>query len=216
MLVDVINFFLGFTQKIGYGGVFLLMTIESTFIPYPSEIIIPPAAFLAQQGELNIFLVIILGALGSVFGAVINYILSFTLGRKLVYFLARQKWARIFLINEQKIKKAENLFLKNGSWTTFWGRLIPGIRHLISIPAGFSRMPFLLFLFYTFSGAIIWVTILALLGYFFGAQQELLRNYYHELTLIIIILSILLIIYFFIKNRAKRQLPKNKEEEKIN
>ena len=211
MLVNLINLLLGITLKTGYLGVFLLMAVESTVIPYPSEIIIPPAAYLAQQGYLNIFIVILVGTCGSVVGATINYILSYTLGRKLVYFLAGKKWARLILVNEKKIQKAENLFLKNANWATFLGRLIPGIRHLISIPAGFSRMPFRKFVIFTFSGAFIWVTILAVLGYLFGAEQSNLERYYREISLGILGLSGIIIVYLVIRNRIKKKALKKSE-----
>jgi membrane protein DedA with SNARE-associated domain len=213
MLVDLINLFLGISSRTGYLGVLLLMLVESTVIPYPSEIIIPPAAYLAAQGQLNIFLVILFGTFGSVIGASINYFISYTLGRKLIYFLAGHKWARVIFINEAKIKKAEDMFLKNSRWATFIGRLIPGVRHLISIPAGFSRMPFMQFVLYTFSGAFIWVTILAILGYLFGSQQGLLMQYYRELTWLISVTAIIFILILWIRNRKNKKVSEFKITE---
>lgn len=204
MIVSLVNLFLGFALKTGYLGIFLLMAIESTVIPYPSEIIIPPAAYLAQQGSLNLFLVIIVGTLGSLLGATINYVISFTLGRKLVYYLAGRRLAKLLLVNEKKIEKAENIFLKNGSWATFFGRLVPGIRHLISIPAGFSRMPYRSFFAFTFLGSFIWVTMLAILGYLFGAEQDLIEQYYRELSFIIVALAILFTAYAIFKKRKNK------------
>ncbi|MBU1255318.1 DedA family protein, partial [Patescibacteria group bacterium] len=148
--------------KIGYIGITLLMTVESSFIPFPSEIVIPPAAYLAQQGQMNIFLVIIAGIAGSLFGALINYYLAYTLGRKAIY----------SLINKKKIVKAENYFLEYGNASTLLGRFVPAVRQLISIPAGFFRMSLKSFILYTSIGSGIWVIILAILGYAFGANQE--------------------------------------------
>jgi len=158
-MLEIINLLLAFSSKIGYFGVAFLMTIESSFVPFPSEVVILPAAYLSQQGEMNIIFVILAGIFGSLFGATINYILAFTLGRKLVYSLANSKFAKILLISEQKIIKAEQYFLKYGNIATFVGRLVPAIRQLISIPAGFSKMNFKKFIFYTFLGSGIWTNI---------------------------------------------------------
>jgi membrane protein DedA with SNARE-associated domain len=184
------------------------MAIESTFIPYPSEIIMPPAAYLAARGEMNILLIIIAGTLGSAFGATINYLLAYTLGRSIVYYLVNHRYARFLLLNESKLKKAEDYFLKNGRSATFIGRLIPGIRHLISIPAGFCRMNYLSFLGYTLGGAGIWVSILAILGYFFGANDQLLKSYFHEISYALLGLGALFVIYLIYKNyRSSRSGP---------
>ena len=154
------------------------MTIESSFIPFPSEVVIPPAAYLASRGEFNIYLVILSGVAGSLIGALINYFLALTLGRAVIYRLAGTRLARMLLINEDKIKKSEDMFLKYGNLSTFTGRLIPAIRQLISIPAGFARMPLKSFLLYTFLGSGLWTAILAAAGYIFGANQELILRYY--------------------------------------
>ena len=137
---ELINNLLDIFLGIGYPGIVLLMTVESSFIPFPSEVVIPPAAYLAQQGQLNIVYVILAGIAGSLLGAAINYLLALTLGRRIIYALADTKFARILLINGKKIEKAEKYFLKYGTASTFLGRLVPAVRQLISIPAGFSRM----------------------------------------------------------------------------
>lgn len=211
MFFNFLHLLLLSIQKTGYIGITLLMTIESTFIPYPSEAIIPPAAYLAQRGDMNLLLVILTGVLGSLIGAAINYYLAFTLGRKAIYYLASKKVARIFLVNEQKIKKAEDYFLENANISTFIGRLIPGIRHLISIPAGFSKMPFWNFIGYTFAGSFLWVSILAFLGYFFGQNQELLLSYLDELWYVMVIIAVLFIFYLFKKYRKVDKLIIEKE-----
>ncbi len=135
----IIDWGLNLILEIGYLGITLLITIESSFIPFPSEIVIPPAAYLAQQGEMNIFLVILAGIIGSLLGALINYFLAYTLGRKVVYSLVNLKIFRFLLINKEKVVKAEEYFLKYGNFSTFMGRFIPAVRQLISIPAGFLR-----------------------------------------------------------------------------
>lgn len=190
MLSDFFNFLLAITQGMGYLGVGLLMAIESSFIPMPSEIIVPPAAYLASQGVFNIWLVFLAGVLGSVAGAIFNYFIGFYLGRPLIYKLAAHRFAKFFLISPEKIKRAEKYFFDNAASATFIGRLIPVIRQLISIPAGFSKMPFLPFIFYTTIGSALWVGVLAALGYFIGAQQELLHTYYKEATWVFVGLAV--------------------------
>lgn len=199
MLSEFFNFLLSITQDLGYIGVGILMTIESSFIPMPSEIIVPPAAFLASQGKMNIWLIIIAGTLGSVLGALLNYSLGFYLGRPVIYKLAKHRFAKFFLVTPEKIKRAEKYFFDNSASATFVGRLIPVIRQLISIPAGFSKMPLRFFLFYTTLGSLLWVTVLAALGYFIGHNQDLLLKYYHEVILILIALTLFYIFWRVIK-----------------
>jgi len=194
-MTEVISLLLAFSAKIGYAGIVLLMAIESSFIPFPSEIVIPPAAYLASQGELNIFLVIISGIIGSLLGALINYYIALTLGRGVVYYLANHRIANLLLINEVKIKKAEDFFLKYGNMSTFIGRLIPAIRQLISIPAGFSRMDIKDFLFFTFLGSTSWIIILALIGYYFGTSLLLFTKYYHIIQNSVYVIVSVLIAY---------------------
>lgn len=172
-----IDLFLGLTSGMGYWGVFILMTIESTFLPLPSEIVIPPAAYLAYKGEMTLWIIVLAGVAGSILGALINYFLARFLGRPLAYAFVNTKWAKYLFLNEKKLIKAEGYFKDSGKLSTFVGRLIPGIRHLISIPAGFVRMPIKPFVLYTFLGSFIWVTILAVLGYSFGANQDLIFKY---------------------------------------
>jgi len=190
--------------KIGYWGVVALMTIESSFIPFPSEIIVPPAAYLAQQGKFNIYLVIIAGIAGSLLGALINYYLAYTLGRKIIYALVSKKFSKFLLINPEKLVQAEKYFLKYGNISTFIGRLVPWARQLISIPAGFSKMNLKKFVFYTSLGSGIWVIILAILGYAFGSNQELLDGYYKEISLFFIILALVIVVGIIIKRRIKK------------
>lgn len=201
-----ISALLALSGKIGYSGIVLLMAVESSFIPFPSEVIIPPAAFLAAQGKINIYLVIASGITGSLIGTLVNYFLALTLGRSVIYSLARSRAARALLINEKKIKKAEDYFLRYGNWATFFGRLIPAVRQLISLPAGFARMNLGNFLFYTFLGSGLWIVILAVLGYIFGANKELLHHYYQQISLILIGVAVGGgIIYWLFKNRIRHR-----------
>jgi len=200
------EFILSFINGLGYFEIFLLMLVESSFVPFPSEIVIPPAAYLAFQGELNIVFVVLLGVLGSLFGASINYFLSRYLGRKVIYKLGRSSWAKYFLINEEKIKKSEMYFKKYGNVSTFFGRLIPAVRQFISIPAGFVKMPFFSFMFFTALGAGLWILVLAMFGWFLGANEELMMQYFHELKwgLILVVFSVLFILFFWKKVFKKR------------
>lgn len=124
-----------YLSNINYFTITVLMAIESSFVPLPSELVIPPAAYLAVEGKLNLGLIIFFSTVGCIIGALFNYLLSYYLGRRIIYALAESRWARLFFVNRQKVEHAEQYFLKNGNTSTFIGRLLPGIRHLISIPA---------------------------------------------------------------------------------
>lgn len=203
----MINFLLNITADLGYFGVFTLMVVESSFVPFPSEIVIPPAAYLAAKGEMNIYLIVIAGILGSIVGALINYYLARHLGRKAIYKLVDLEWAKYLLLDHNKLQKAEEYFLKHGKISTFVGRLIPGIRQLISLPAGFVKMPIIPFVVFTALGAGIWIAILAFLGYYYGANQDLLNHYFHEakwaLVAIIGLLAIAFLVFKFKKQTSK-------------
>jgi len=191
-----------------YLTITILMAIESTFIPLPSELVLPPAAWKAAlyPDQINLFLIILFASLGCVLGATFNYVLSRTLGRTIIYGLADSKAAKFFFINREKIQKAENYFVENGNTSTFVGRLVPGIRHLISIPAGLAKMDFKKFLFYTFTGSLIWNTILSLLGYYFGKNQELVMQHLKPFSIVALGLGLLYVLYLiFIKKRKKRK-----------
>lgn len=203
-MADFVQLMLDFAADLGYPGIIILMAIESSFIPFPSEVVIPPAAYLAFKGEFNVFLVILCGVIGSLIGAVVNYVLAMYLGRPLVYVLVEKKWAKFFLLSKKNVEKAESYFLKYGAMSTFLGRLVPAVRQLISLPAGFVRMNFLVFLFFTFLGSTIWVSILAALGYFFGSNQEIFQKYYETIAVFTVLFIILFLgIYLFYKFRKK-------------
>lgn len=204
MLIKLVDVLLAFSQEIGYWGIVLLMTIESSFIPFPSEIVVPPAAYLAAQGKMNIWLVILSSVAGSMIGAYINYFLAYYLGRPLVYKLAGTRVARFLLIKPEAIHKAEAYFSKYDKASTFFGRLVPVIRQLISLPAGFVKMSLISFSFYTFLGATIWTLILAGLGYFFGANEDVWKQYVTEISWVITGVVVIVAGYIFIRNRKKK------------
>ena len=195
-----------YDQNMNYATITILMTVESSFIPFPSEIVVPPAAYIASQpgSHLNIFLVVFFATLGAVFGALINYFLAIYLGRPIIYKFADSKAGHLLLLSKEKIVKAEIYFNKKGKVSTFVGRLIPGIRQLISIPAGLAKMNMGSFLLYTFFGAGIWNSILAYLGYLAHGQQDLINKYSHELSYVFLGLVALFIVYVIIKQVVKK------------
>ena len=148
-------------------------------------------------------MVILACVVGSILGAVFNYFLAYYLGRPLIYRLAKKPWARFLLISEKQVAKAEYFFNRYDRASTFFGRLVPVVRQLISLPAGFVRMSLSRFIAYTFLGSLIWSAVLAALGYFFGANEELWQSYYQEISWMIIIFVILLVFYIIYRRREK-------------
>ncbi|KGN92003.1 DedA family protein [Porphyromonas canoris] len=178
--MDTASLFQWALESLDYFTITLLMIIESSFIPFPSEVVIPPAAYkAAATGELNVYLVVLFGTIGATIGALINYYLALFLGRKIVYRFANSRIGAMCLINEAKVQKAESFFYKNGIISTLMGRLVPGIRQLISIPAGLAKMKLPQFILYTFIGAGVWNAILAAMGYYFASfvPQDKLMDY---------------------------------------
>lgn len=204
MLIKFVDALLSITQGMGYWGVFILMAIESSFIPFPSEMVVPPAAYLAAQGKMDIWLVIFASVSGSLVGALFNYFIAYYLGRPLIYKLAGTKVARMLMIKPEQIQRAENYFAKYDRASTFFGRLVPVIRQLISLPAGFVKMPLHSFLLYTFLGSGIWTLVLAGLGYFFGANEEVWKLYYAEISYGIVALIAIGIGYYIWKKKRKQ------------
>lgn len=195
-----------YENNMNYFTITALMTVESSFIPFPSEIVIPPAAYIASKpgSDLNIFLVVLFGTVGAMLGAYINFFLALWLGRPILYRLADSKIGHLCLLSSAKIMKAESYFNKHGKISTFVGRLVPGIRQLISIPAGLSKMNFMSFSLYTFLGAGIWNIILALLGYVAHGQADLIDKYNKELSVIVLAVLGLVIAYFVVKYLIKK------------
>jgi membrane protein DedA with SNARE-associated domain len=194
-----------YMDHITYWTVFLLMAVESTFVPFPSELVIPPAAYKAANGDMNIFLIILAGSMGAIAGSLFNYYMAKWLGNKLLLKFVNTRLAHLMMIDQSALEKTENYFLKHGKTSTLIGRLIPGIRHLISIPAGLANMKIRDFILYTAIGATAWNIILALLGYFFYSQKEILDKYYKELIVIIIAIGGLYVLYLIYKGVAKRK-----------
>ncbi len=190
-----------YMANLNYFTIAVLMTIESSFIPFPSEVVIPFAAYKAAQGNLNIFGVVFAGTVGALMGAVINYFLAKYLGRPLVYKFAGSTLGRMLLLSKVKIEHAENYFIKYGRSSTFVGRLVPAVRQLISIPAGLAEMNFRDFILYTAAGAGIWNIILAVIGFYLYEIREQIFPY---LGHILIALGALFVIWLIIKSRRQR------------
>jgi len=197
MFQAVVDFIVDAVAGLGYLGIFFLMLLESSFFPFPSEVVMIPAGYLVFQGEMNMFVVILCGLLGSLAGALLNYYIARRWGRS---FLLR--YSRFLFIDEKRLMKMERFFEKHGHISTFSGRLIPGVRQYISFPAGLAKMNLVNFSLYTSLGAGIWVTILALLGYYLGGKEELLREYLHYIVLAILAVLVLLA-YFYVKALKK-------------
>jgi membrane protein DedA with SNARE-associated domain len=194
-LHTVTTFLVESIGSLGYFGIFALMFLESSFFPFPSEVVMIPAGYLAFKGEMNLFAVIFLGILGSLAGGLFNYYLSKTLGRRFLL-----KYGHYLFFDEEKLNKMENFFKKHGEISTFNGRLIPVVRQYISLPAGLSSMNIVKFSIYTTLGAGIWVTILTLLGYFLGQNQELINEYLKAITIVsFIFITLISFVYIFTK-----------------
>lgn len=202
-------------ENLNYWVVTLFMAIESSFIPFPSEVIVPPAAWKSMADDsMNIFFVIVFATVGADMGALINYYLARWLGRPIVYKFANSRFGHMCLIDEEKVKHAEEYFRKHGAASTFFGRLIPAVRQLISIPAGLAGMKLSSFLLYTTLGAGIWNTILALMGYFIYRFTDLkttndvyivAMKYSHEIGYIIIAIAVLVIGFLIYKGIKKKK-----------
>ena len=206
-LID--NIITWYSAHMNYASITALMAVESSFIPFPSEVVIPPAAFVAGQPDsvlcttgnypVDVLLIILFGTLGAMIGAIINYGLSVWLGRLIIYKFADSKLGHMCLLSGEKLQRAEEYFREKGNVSTFIGRFIPGIRQLISIPAGLSRMHFGAFLWWTFLGAFIWNCILAAVGYVAAGQMDRIKEYSHELSVAILVLFGLVVAYFVIR-----------------
>jgi membrane protein DedA with SNARE-associated domain len=184
----------------GYVGIFLLMAMESSLFPVPSELVVPPAGYLASQGQMNIWLVIFFSTLGSLIGALFNYAIAYYLGRPWIL-----RYGKYFLIPPEKFAKVESFFLRHGEISTFTGRLIIVVRHLISLPAGLSKMDLKRFIIFTLAGSLIWVSILAYIGYIVGNNMELVKSYYKQTVMgLVVIMAIVLAVYIiWHKNRIR-------------
>ena len=195
-----------YKENTNYFSITALMACESSILPVPSEMVIPPAVYIAMEpdSKLSIFWIIIFGTIGALIGASFNYLMSMWLGRLVVYKFADSKLGKIFLLSSQKIQKAEAYFNDHGKTSTFVGRFIPVIRHLISIPAGLAKMNYLNFILYTALGAGLWNCCLALLGYLAHGQQDMINRYSHELSYVFVALGVVLIGWLVIKTKRKK------------
>jgi len=191
-IVDAISGF-------GYIGIFIMMFLESSFFPFPSEVVMIPAGYLIFTGEMDWTPALGAAILGSLGGAILNYYLAVTLGRKVIV-----RYGRFFFFDEEKMQKLESFFTKHGAISTFSGRLIPGLRQYISFPAGLARMKMLPFLSYTAAGAGIWVLVLTLLGFYIGENQELAKEYLKQILFITLTLVALLIAYYIKRTRNEK------------
>lgn len=197
MLADVVNFIVDTVGSLGYIGIFLMMFLESSFFPFPSEVVMVPAGYLAYKGEMNIYIAILAGILGSLTGALFNYFLAVKFGRSFLV-----KYGKYFFIKEETIVKMEEFFKSHGHISTFSGRLIPAVRQYISFPAGLAKMNIFIFSIYTTLGAAIWVIILTVLGYYLGDNEALIKEYLRYI--IVGILISLAILGFWYYKKIKR------------
>lgn len=204
--------------NLNYGTIFFLMMLESTVIPVPSELVVSPAAYHAAGGNLNIFLVILFATLGADLGATINYVVALYVGRPVIYKFAESRWGRMCLLNKQKVEKSEKYFYDHGVAATLTGRLLPGIRHLISIPAGLAKMHFGKFILYTTLGAGAWNCILATLGWYLHSivpedrLNETILEYGEYIKYAIIAVVCAALLYYIAKATIKKTANRKTEE----
>ena len=214
-----------YMDNLNYFTITLLMTIESSFLPFPSEVVVPPAAYAAcdpnnalyitESKIVNISVVVLFSTIGALIGAYINFFLALYLGRPIIYKFADSKLGHLCLLDSDKVKHAEEYFIKHGRSSTFIGRLVPAVRQLISIPAGLAKMKLSTFTLYTCLGAGLWNIILAILGYFAHGQQDLINQYSSELSYVLLILGVLFVVYLVwkgIKSKKKKQKMQNTEK----
>lgn len=201
MLADIVTFIVETVGAWGYPGIILMMFLESSFFPFPSEVVMIPAGYLAAKGEMNLYAVIAAGVGGSILGAVFNYYLARSLGRKFLL-----KYGKYMLIKERTVWQMEEFFRKHGHVSTFSGRLIPGVRQYISLPAGIAKMDLKLFVFFTALGAGIWMVVLTLLGYFLGENEAMIKENLKMITIATLVgIALLLFLYMVWHKRKKRQ-----------
>lgn len=208
------NFITSLLNNLNYPTIFFLMMLESTVVPVPSELVVSPAAYHAAGGNLNIWLVILFATLGADLGATINYVVAYYVGRPVIYRFANSRLGHLCLLNQEKVEKSEKYFDNHGKLATITGRLIPGIRHLISIPAGLAKMHYGHFLLYTTVGAGVWNIILAALGWYLHTivpEEQLhdkILEYGDYIKYIIIAIVLVTAIYFIVKKQIKKRSSK--------
>lgn len=197
-------------NDLNYFSVTVLMAVESSVFPLPSEVVVPPAAYMACEGRMFIPLVILFATIGSIIGASCNYVVSYFVGRPLVYKFVNSRVGHMFLLNQEKMEKAEQYFDRKGEVATFLGRLLPGIRHLISIPAGLAKMHYGNFVLYTALGSAIWNSILCFLGWYLHKLVPLdqlnaqVKIYERPIIIGFVVLLAMVIVYFVFKAKRKK------------
>lgn len=191
-----INIILSFVETFGYLGIFIMTFIESTFIPLPSELTLIPAGYLIFNGSMKLMPILAFSILGTLLGSLLNYYIAYKLGRKL--FL---KYGKVFFLKKNQLLYLESFFLKYGSISTFFGRMLPGVKHFISFPAGLAKMNLKLFCIYTITGSLIWISCLLYLGFMIGDNKNLLNKKINEFNIIIIILTVIIILYHYVRHR---------------
>jgi len=208
------NFITSLLNNLNYPTIFFLMMLESTVVPVPSELVVSPAAYHAAGGNLNMWLVILFATLGADLGATINYVVAYYVGRPVIYRFANSRLGHLCLLNQEKVEKSEKYFDNHGKLATITGRLIPGIRHLISIPAGLAKMHYGHFLLYTTVGAGAWNIILAALGWYLHTivpEEQLhdkILEYGDYIKYIIIAIVMVAALYFIVKKQIKKRSSK--------
>ncbi len=186
--------------SLGYGGIFVMMFLESSFFPFPSEVVMPPAGYLAARGQMSMVLAILAGIAGSLGGALFNYYLASRWGRRLLL-----RYMKYVFIKESSLKRSEDFFMRHGHISTFVGRLIPGIRQYISLPAGLLGMPLFVFCLFTSLGAGIWVTILTYIGFFVGHNQELVELYLKKSSLFLVMACVIIVFIYVVRLKNTRR-----------
>ena len=204
MFTELIQWIVNIVETLGYPGIVIGMFLESSFFPFPSEVIITPAGYLAFQGKMNIYLVIFFGVLGSILGSLLNYYIAYFLGKPFIL-----KYGKYFKLTEERFDKLNAFFLKHGAISTFVGRLIPGVRQYISFPAGLSKLSMPKFIAYTSLGAGLWVTILAIIGYIVGNNKDLLHKYSTTALISVVSLSLILVLIYIYLNKKKEKTKEN-------
>lgn len=214
------NIITSLLNNLNYPTIFFLMMLESTVVPVPSELVVSPAAYHAAGGNLNMWLVVLFATLGADLGATINYVVAYYVGRPVIYRFANSRIGHMCLLNQEKVEKSEKYFDDHGKLATITGRLIPGIRHLISIPAGLAKMHYGHFILYTTIGAGVWNIILALLGWYLytivpeDQLHDKILEYGDYIKYTIIVIVVLAAIYFFLKSRFKKKNVKESSEQR--
>ncbi|MDD5406536.1 MAG: DedA family protein [Sulfurovaceae bacterium] len=203
MMHDIAQWIVDAIGGVGYIGIFVLMFLESTFIPIPSEVVMIPAGYLSQKGEMNFLIATLMGVLGSLGGALFNYFFALKYGRAFL-----TKYGKYILLTPEKLEKLEVFFNKHGEISTFSGRLILGVRHLISIPAGYAKMNLFKFSSYTILGSAIWVLVLMFVGYFVGSNEALVKQYLGRATTIALV-SIVVIAIIYVWKLEKEVLEED-------